>query len=301
VDTAPPPEPFYGLTTSGQGTISLVGLSFATLQNTNTISSAQLTVYYWDELAYHSTMTLATVLEPTGSVLNFSTSEPIDEGALIQIGGEIIRVEEHLAGSSYQITRGVFDTESFHFQAGQKCCSLASRQIIVPLQGNLFGSAESGTFVHSVFMPDVRVVAAALLVRNSRGNSPVRTQSFIETTSFGLRTLSGGQYSIQLPGFLAIQDDVAPPLIVERSHAVFDIFATVSEAPTGSPVALAVRCDGEIYCSLTISSGSTVSNVVDGLELPPLSGGAVLTLDVVSVGISTLESPGRDLTVTIRL
>jgi hypothetical protein len=44
-----------------------------------------------------------------------------------------------------------------------------------------------------------------------------------------------------------------------------------------------------------------VSNVVSGFGLPPLAGDARLTLDVMAVGQGADNTPGRDLTVTIRL
>ena len=56
--------------------------------------------------------------------------------------------------------------------------------------------------------------------------------SFGATTDEGLRTLAGGQLSIQVEGYLAMQTDAAPPLVVEDALAARDMFAVVSEAPT---------------------------------------------------------------------
>ena len=66
-----------------------------------------------------------------------------------------------------------------------------------------------------MFLPDVRVGAAEFFVTNVRGNGPVATAAFGATTDQGLRTLSGGQLSIQVDGYLAIQTDAAPPLVME--------------------------------------------------------------------------------------
>ena len=38
---------------------------------------------------------------------------------------------------------------------------------------------------------------------------------FGATTDQGLRTLSGGQLSMQVEGYLATQTDAAPPLVIE--------------------------------------------------------------------------------------
>ncbi len=73
----------------------------------------------------------------------------------------------------------------------------------------------------------------------------------------------------------------------------------VREAPTGGDVVLRVRQDDEVYCTLTICDGKTSSkNIVNGLNLPPLTIGKRLCLDIVSVSAAF---PGRDLTITIRM
>ena len=123
-----------------------------------------------------------------------------------------------------------------------------------------------------------------MFVTNSRGNSTVSYTNFASTTDGGLRTLSGGQITLQIDGSLAIQDDAVPPFVVDRSRSVRDVFATMGEAPSGAPVELTIRVDGQPYCNLTIASGNTTSEIVDGLRLAPLLAGGKLTLDVVSVG-----------------
>jgi len=89
--------------------------------------------------------------------------------------------------------------------------------------------------------------------------------------------------------------------VIEDAHSVRDVFAVVQQAPTGAPIELQLRQDGEPYCSLTIPAGETMSNVVDGFGLPPLGEKSEVTLDVVSVGQTAETTPGSDLTVTIRL
>jgi len=109
---------------------------------------------------------------------------------------------------------------------------------------------------------------------------------------------------MQVAGYLATQTDAAPALMVETSHAVRDVRATVTQAPSGCDAAITVEQDGVAYCSVTIPSGSTHSNVIDGVGLPCLREGSALTLDIalqINTGASASFFPGRDLTLTIRL
>jgi hypothetical protein len=55
---------------------------------------------------------------------------------------------------------------------------------------------------------------------------------------------------------------------------------------------------------VSIPTGQTTSPILDGVALPPLNSSASLTLNVtlqVIAGFTGSVSPGRDLTVTIRL
>jgi hypothetical protein len=119
-----------------------------------------------------------------------------------------------------------------------------------------------------------------------------------QTQDYGLRTLSGGQYSIQVEGFLAIDQAAAPDIVVDSARSVRDVYAVLKSPPLGSPVTLQVKRDGILMCSLTIPAGATVSSAVDGMALGPLPAGARLSLEVTGVG---QEHPGADLTVVIRL
>jgi hypothetical protein len=147
----------------------------------------------------------------------------------------------------------------------------------------------------------VRIASAEMFVTNQNGNSAMRAVKLTGTQEYGLRTLSGGQFTIQVEGNLAIQDAIAPPLVVEDSRAVRDIRALLQQAPVGAPIELRLRKNNVAYAYLTIPAGSVTSNTVSGLDLQPLESGCVLTLDVVSTGQVAGTTPGRDLTVTIRL
>ena len=104
--------------------------------------------------------------------------------------------------------------------------------------------------------------------------------SFGATTDQGLRTLAGGQMSIQVEGYLAMQTDAAPPLVVDEALAARDIFAVVNQAPSGGAVTLQLRQGSTVWCSLTIADGATMSNVVDGFGLPALAAEAQVLLDI---------------------
>jgi hypothetical protein len=178
---------------------------------------------------------------------------------------------------------------------------LGRKVFVVPFPRDFFGSPASGSFSYPILLPDVRAAAAEFFVTNSRGNSPTKRKNWTATEDGGLRTLSGGQIAFQIEGPLAVETGATPPLIVQDSHSIRDVFAVLGEAPTGTPVELRVLQNEATYCDLTIQPGSTVSNVVTGFGLPPLASDARLTLDILSVGQGAENTPGRDLTVTIRL
>jgi hypothetical protein len=169
--------------------------------------------------------------------------------------------------------------------------------VIASFPPDFFGSAYSGSWSYPILLPDVRVGSAELFVTNQLGNSPTASISLTHTVDNGLRTLSGGQYSIQVEGFLAVDQSATPALVIEKPHAVRDVYAVLGKA-ADAPVQLQINMNGALYCQVTFAPGSPVSNSVDGFTLPPLSAGAQMTLSVLSVGQTY---PGADLTVLIRL
>ncbi len=171
----------------------------------------------------------------------------------------------------------------------------------MPFPGDFFGTPASGSYAYRVVFPGVRIAAGDFFVTNSRGNSNVMQRAFTSMIDAGLRTLAGGQISIQIDGPLAIQANAAPPLIMDTAHSVRDIFANVGTAPNGASIDTQVTQNGTPYCTLSIPAGATVSNVVDGRGLAPLSSRAKIGLDVLSVPQALGSTPGSDLTVTIRL
>jgi hypothetical protein len=294
-----PPTPFFGLRASpGGGMVELSGVSFTDLTNTRSISSATLNLYYWDELQGTPDTTLANDIGAGDLALDLSSSGPAVAGSYIQIEAEVIRVEEvQINGARLRVTRGAHGTTAAAHTAQTLAYSLSNQTAIAPFPHDFFGSPYSGSWTYSVPLPDVRVASAELFVTNSIGNSPTGSIYLTHNDDQGLRTLSGGQYSIQVDGYLAVDSSAAPALVVEGSHAVRDVFAILGKA-ADAPVQLQLNVDGAAYCVLTFAPGTIVSNSADGLTLPPLTSKAKITLSVLSVG---QNNPGADLTVLIRL
>jgi hypothetical protein len=174
---------------------------------------------------------------------------------------------------------------------------LDARTVVMPFPQNFFGSPYSGDWSYPVLLPDARVASATLLVTNRYGSSATASLNLTQTTDYGLRTLSGGQYCLQVNGFLSIDNSAVPPLTIEATHAVRDVFATLG-SPADGPVQVRVNLDGAPYSILTVPATRTVSDGVDGFALPLLRAGAQISLSILSVGQTY---PGGDLTVTIRL
>jgi hypothetical protein len=135
-----------------------------------------------------------------------------------------------------------------------------------------------------------------------------RIQSLLEgqatpapAASAAVNAPSGGQYSIQVEGPLAIQTNAAPPLVIDATQSAVDVTAYVNAAPTGAPVVLQVMLGTVVWAGLTIPDGALLSNTVAGASLAQLTQGSRLSLNITSVPSFGSPNPGVDLTVTIRL
>jgi hypothetical protein len=299
IDSDVPPAPVFGLGPSPQrGSLFLSAVSFPDFTNTKTISAATLTLHYWDELQGIPTLSLATAIGPDDQQLDLNAAGSAAAGGFIQIGQEVLRVDELLPdGTSYRVTRGVHGTTPAGYDAQTLIYALASKTVIAPFPPGFFGSSYSGSWTFPIAMPDVRVASAELFVTNEKGNSPTSSSYLTHNDDCGLRTLSGGQYSIQVDGYLAVDDTVAPPLVVDASHSVRDVYAILGKAADG-PIQVQVKLDDAPYCTLSFATGAIVSNTISGLSVSPLVVGSKLTLSVLAVGT---VYPGADLTVLIRL
>ena len=301
VDTDVPGAPSFGLLPTGQGTVEVQGVGFPSLTNTATVDAGTLTLAYWDELGGPSLTRLATGITATDTVIVLSAPLSVQAGDLIQIESEVVLVQVGSTGNSVQVDRAAEGSSATVHNAQVAIYELAKKTFVMPFPPDFFGSPASGSYAYPVFLPDVRISAAELFVTNSRGNSDVTRQAFTNSTDQGLRTLAGGQLSIQVQGMLAIQTNASPPLLVESTCTVRDVYAVVQTASTGSPIVLQITQNGQPYCGLTIPVGATVSNIVDGFGLGPLQESARVGLDITSVSQTSDTLPGSDLTVTIRL
>jgi hypothetical protein len=301
VDTDAPPAPVYGLIATGDGTLELGAIGFTTFDNTYGITAGLLDLYWWNELSSPSPFTLASAIDDTMTTITLSDAgDP--QIPLVQIGGEILEIVDVLSGGTeYEVVRGAQDSTAASHAAGTSIYHLQRTTIVLPFVKGFFGSPASGSFRQSIHLPDARVGLANLAMLNAFGNGAIGFAPFGATIDNGLRTLSGGQISIQVEGYLAIQDSAAPALVIEQAHSVRDIFAVVREPSDGGDIELALRQDDDVYCTLTIPEGETISNVVSGFGLAPLAADARLYLDVTNVPGAPNTLPGRDLTVTLRM
>ncbi len=299
-DAGIPPQPLFGLGNGAQGgTVALSGVAFHNLTNTRSISSATLTMYYWNELLGTPGITLANAVGAADSTINLSQPGPGQPGAYLQIDGEVMCVTATLnSGATYQVTRGCDgSTATAHTAGPEPLYHLASTSAIASFPPEFFGSPYSGSWTFPVILPDVRVASAELIVTNNKGNSPTGSIALTQTTDLGLRTTSGGQYTIQVDGFLAVDQYAAPALVMDASHAVREIYAVLGTAADAA-VQLQLNVNGNLYCPLTFAASASVSNSVAGNTLAPLAAGSQVTLAILSVGQTY---PGADLTVLIRM
>ncbi|MBI3281327.1 MAG: hypothetical protein HYZ57_15940 [Acidobacteria bacterium] len=296
-----PPEPFFGISCAGQGSFEISGVSFTDLNNTRTITSGTAVIYHWDELAGAPAINLQTAAGETETVLQLSAAPAAQPGDYLQIDRELFQVTA-VQGSppQYTVTRALLGSTAAAHAAQAPIYHLSEKVFILTFFRDFFGSPASGSYSYPVILPYVRIAAATLFVTNVRGNSPTGTAIFTQNADSGVRTLDGGEVSLQVQGYLAIQTGAVPLVVMDTRRAIRDVRAVVAEAPVLYPVELRVTNNGQPWCSLTIAAGSTEAPYIDGLALPALNTDAQIGLDIVSVGQTTDSSPGRDLTVTIR-
>ncbi len=301
-DSGIPPQPSFALNPAGQGTVELVAVAFSTLVNTHTVTAGTLTLFSWNELNSPTLLTLGTAAAATDTALTFTVAPTVAVSDLVQIESEIVSVTAIASGGLVlTVQRGAHGSTAGSHAAGVAVYPLERNTSVVPFITGFFGSPASGSFSYSIFLPEIRIAAAEFFVTNALGNSPVNLVSYASLTDGGIRTLAGGQLTIQVEGYLGVETDAAPPYVMESAYAIGDIFAIVLEAPSGGAVTMQLRSGSTVFATLTIADGQTISNTIDGFGLPPLAANAQIHFDVTSVpgGASTL--PGQDLTVTIRL
>jgi hypothetical protein len=299
-DNAVPPKPSFGLNSAGQGVCEIAAIAFSDLENTRSISAGSLTLHYWNELVGTTTLELANAVDAEATDMRLNQDGQLFVGSMIQMDSEIVVVDE-IAENKLDIVvqRGAFGSTAVEHDAEAKAWHLQRKRFALPFVRGIFGTPASGSYSQSLIVPDIRIVVAELYVTNVKGNSRIGSNCYSRLADGGIRTLSGGQFSMQVDGPLSVQADAVPRISIEAPHALRDLFAEVVEPSTGAPIQVRVTADGETYATLTIPPGETLSDpVLDGLTLTPLQAGSKLGMDVVGVGN---DRPGSGLTVTMRL
>jgi hypothetical protein len=301
-DVDVPPMPQYVVTALGGGDLKVSAIQFASLVDTESITAGTLQVVYRDELQPNSTCALVNPVDAVTTTIQVSQSSAVAQGDTIQIDSEmmVVLAPSGQTGAFTVVRRALGSLGSAH-SAGALVTTLNKQTSILPFAAGFFGNPASASYVHTLHVPDICVVATQLYLTNVRGDGQTGTQCFITVSSAGLRTLSGGQLSMQVSGSLAVQQNATPPLFIEASHSIQDLRATVGVAPVGSPLGLTLWQGSTVYSTLQVPAGATSSPIVDGASLPVLTMGSTLRLDITAVPSGWQDSPGRDLTVTIRL
>lgn len=304
-DVAVPPSPDFQVDVPGGGEVVLTQIGFEDSNNISSISSGTLQLYAWNELETPTIYSLAQSLDAASTTVFLNVLPTSQVGTIVQVDAELMSIQAvSQATGSYQIVRGALGSLATAHDANTPLLHLTTSAITVPFAANFFENRASVNYLHTVSLPDMRICAAELFATNALGNGVPTTYCYTTDPDGGLRTLSGGQFSLQVSGVLATQQNAAPPLTIEASHAVRDIRATLNQSPNGYDLVVDVLQDGNKYCSLTIPSGSTNSTLIDGVTLPPLIDGSSISINttlnlVPNPPVSVI--PGKDLAVTIRL
>ncbi len=294
-----PPIPSFAMNARGDGTVELNGIGFAVLENTQTITVGTLTLRYRDELDGPNGVPLTAAASVSDTTLTVGTASIAAAGDYVQVDREVMLVTDVQGGGLHLIVdRAQCESFATTHALNAPLFVLDTRTESVSFERAFFGTPASAAWAHTASLPNARLACAELQVENAFGESPVGVSNFSELLDKGLRILRGGQFSLQVDGTLAIQQDAAATLTVQEGLSIRDMFASVKNAPTGADLQLEVRQGGTLVSALTILDGQSLSSVVNGAELPVLQSGADLSLDVVSVGVGF---PGSDLAVTIRL
>ena len=110
---------------------------------------------------------------------------------------------------------------------------LLSTVAVVPFPLDFFGSPLSGNWSYPISLPNTQGSQRGAVRHKLERQQPDSAINLTQSVDYGLRTLSGGQYSFQVQGFLAVDSNPAPNVIVEAAHAVQDVYAIVKQAPVG--------------------------------------------------------------------
>jgi len=301
-DAGAPPLPQFAVQPGARGTIEIAGIGFETFDNTRSVNAATTTLHYWNEMNAPTASVLIEGIDEQSEMIKLTNAAQLQVNDTFQVGKEVLRVEEVLdEGIRFRVMRGYADSFVEAHLSGVPAYALSRRTVIIPFAKGFFGSPASGSFAYSISLPDARVALVEMFATNAFGDSPTRRMSLTQTLDEGWRVLSGGQFSFQIEGEVAITANATPPLLTEEPHAVRDVLATIREAPTGGNLELRLLVNDSAYCDLTIPEGVTATDPITCFGKEALPARAVLGLEVRGVPQGTGQSPGRDLTVTMRL
>jgi hypothetical protein len=293
-----PSSPNFALSTRQDGQLEISNIGFSSLSNTEGIQTGLLKLWTIDELSAPTERFLLMPLSASTTTASFSMPVSVDE--YVQIDGEVIKIAALQTPTQATIQRAQLSTDAEIHDENTTAFALQERSFTLGFTRGLWGSAAGGNWSHSINLPNLRVAAASLVVNNTVGASGAGWQSYTQTVDYGLRTMRGGQVTLQSSGYLSVAADAVPRLELDRDYVVRDVIARVSEAPIGTPIHLRLLVGNQDYDDLVIPAGSTQSNVVQGWNRAPLTAGSLLGIAILGVGNYALGNPGRDLTVTIR-
>lgn len=299
VDTGVPPAPAFGLKVLEEGGgVELCGVGFQDLGNTRTISLGTLTLFYYDESTTNTPPSLAAAVGSADTSISLSPSSSFALPQYLAIDQEIIRLDT-ANGTGFNVTRGIDGSSATQHAAQSVALPLNQMTVTFPFVPDFFGSEASGNWTQPIVLANARVCSAELFFTNSQGSGSAGANWYLSFGNNGLRTLTGGQIMLQVPGYLAVQDNAVPTIDPGATYSVRDVYAYVDSAPVGTTaVSLLVMANGQNYCQLSIAPGASQSNVVDGTGLGVLRAGQKMGLNIQAVGD---QAPGSDLTVVIRV
>jgi hypothetical protein len=297
-DSDVPPAATFGvsLSAAGGGALDLGTIAFSTLNNTRGIIAGTYRFHYYDEIIGDPPLPMFAPIAATDTSVAFGTS--FASGELVQIEREIVQIVGTNPDGTAVVIRGAQGTPAADHALPLFAYHLTEKVAIVPFIRNFFGSPASGDWKSSVTLPNIRLASAEFYLTNALGDGAITANVYTGTNDFGLRTLAGGQFSFQITGYLAIQTNAAPIVVVDTDRAVRDIYGILSAPPVGAAMILQINCNGAPYATVQFADGSTVSNTVDGFGMSPLRAGDHLSLNIGGVGTTV---PGSDLTLIVRL
>ena len=304
-DIGLPAMPYCTLTAPGGGDLTVSAVGFNDLTNVAGVTSGTIQLFYWNELNTPSPYSLEPAVDAVSPVLTLASAGSPYLGQVIQVDQELMSILSFdQTNSTYTVVRGILNSTPAPHNAGAPLLHLDDSVIVMPFTPGFFENRASTNYIHTVSMPDVRISAAEFFATNSFGNGQSNQECYTQAQDAQYRTLSGGQFSMQVNGYLANQLNAAPPLLVEATHAVRDLRLSLGTAATGYIIQVDLLQNNLEYSQVILNPADAPGHdVVDGSSLPPLQEGALLSMNVALVPISGYNgtlNPGKDLTLTIR-